>query len=129
MLSLHDLEIYRLANEIGDDVWKIVNAWLPFQKDTIGKQFVRAADSISLNIAEGYGKFHYKENKNFCYYSRGSAYETKDCLKKSVNRKLIAEIKNEQLLNKLDLFLKKLNAYINTIGRLEQQVNSSSNKK
>ncbi|TMI72809.1 MAG: four helix bundle protein [Bacteroidetes bacterium] len=35
-----------------------------------------AADSIAFNISEGYGRFHYKENKNFCYYSRGSAKET-----------------------------------------------------
>ncbi|MEJ5995551.1 four helix bundle protein [Pedobacter sp. Du54] len=46
-------------------------SWDFCAKDTIGKQICRAADSISANIAEGYGRFHYKENKNFCYYSRG----------------------------------------------------------
>lgn len=65
MILLDDLEIYKLANEIGEDVWNIVNEWNYFERDTLGKQFTRAADSISLNIAEGYRRFHFKENKNF----------------------------------------------------------------
>lgn len=69
MILLDDLEVYTLANEIGEDVWNIVNDWNSFERDTLGKQFTRAADSISLNIAEGYGRFHFKENKNFCYYT------------------------------------------------------------
>ena len=44
---------------------EIVDKWDYFNKDTSGKQFVRAADSMALNIAEDYGRFFYKENKNF----------------------------------------------------------------
>ena len=54
-----------MAMEIGDKVWEIVDKWDYFNKDTLGKQFVKAADSMALNIAEGYGRFFYKENKNF----------------------------------------------------------------
>lgn len=68
---LEDLEIYNLSEVLSDKIWNIVIKWESFAKDTIGKQLCRAADSISANIAEGYGRFHYKENKNFCYYSRG----------------------------------------------------------
>lgn len=71
MIRLIDLEVYKLALVIGEKVWGIVDKWDHFNKDTLGKQFVRAADSIALNIAEGYGRFFYKENKNFNYYSRG----------------------------------------------------------
>ena len=41
-------------------------------------QFVEAADSISANIAEGYGRYFYKDRRVFCYYSRGSILETKN---------------------------------------------------
>jgi four helix bundle protein len=51
-------------------------------KGTVGKQLVRPSDTISANIAEGFGRFHYKENKNFCYFSRGSLIETKGWLNK-----------------------------------------------
>ncbi|WP_222104023.1 four helix bundle protein [Mucilaginibacter corticis] len=65
--NLEDLEVYQLAESFSDEIWFIVNGWDYFAKDTVGKQIVRSADSISANIAEGYGRFHYKENRNFCY--------------------------------------------------------------
>ena len=52
--------------EIGEIVWNIVIRWEYFEKKTLGVQLVDAADSIAFNISEGYGRFHYKENKNFC---------------------------------------------------------------
>jgi len=64
---LIDLEVYKVAMEIGNNIWEIVDKWDFFNKDTLGKQFVRAADSMALNIAEGYGRYFYKENKNFNY--------------------------------------------------------------
>lgn len=76
MIALEELKVYQIALEIGDLVWDIVDQWNPFAKQTLGGQFVRSADSIAFNIAEGYGKYFYKENRNFCYYSRGSAKET-----------------------------------------------------
>ena len=87
-MKLTDLRVYSLSSEIGDIIWAIVEKWDYFQKDTIGKQFVKSADSISANIAEGFGRYHFKENKNFLYYSRGSAYETIDWLSKARRRKL-----------------------------------------
>lgn len=65
-LKLEDLEVYKVAMEIGDIVWQFVIKWEYFEKKTLGAQFVSAADSIAFNISEGYGRFHYKENKNFC---------------------------------------------------------------
>lgn len=57
--------------ELGENIWKIVTNWKYFEKDTIGKQLVKAVDSVAANISEGYGRYHFKENINFCYYSRG----------------------------------------------------------
>ncbi|WP_448700065.1 four helix bundle protein [Mucilaginibacter sp. AW1-3] len=113
---LEDLEVYQLAESFSDEVWNIVITWDYFFKDTVGKQMARSADSISANIAEGYGRFHYKENKNFCYFSRGSIIETKGWLKKSKNRNLISEEKATDLLNQLEIIHIKLNAYIKFIG-------------
>ncbi len=73
--KLEDLVAYQVAIEIGDEIYDLVVKWSFFDKDTLGKQIVRSADSIALNIAEGYGRFHFKENKNFCFYSRGSQFE------------------------------------------------------
>jgi four helix bundle protein len=120
--TLEDLEVYQLAESFGDEIWFIVHEWDYFAKDTVGKQIVRSADSIGANIAEGYGRYHYKENKNFCYFSRGSIIETKGWLRKSKTRGLITEDKFAILFEKLQTIHLKLNAYIKFIG------NSNINK-
>ena len=102
--------------EIGDEVWKIVDSWNHFEKETLGKQFVRAADSISLNIAEGYGRHHFKEARNFCFIARGSLYETKACIHKALSRKLITLNEADTFFDKIILLQKMLNAFINKIG-------------
>ena len=90
-MKLEELQTYQLAMEMAERIWDIVLKWKYFEKDTIGKQLVKAAVSISVNLSEGYGRFHYKENKQFCYYSRGSLYETKTWITKAYNRKLIKD--------------------------------------
>lgn len=115
--KLEDLEVYILAENFSDEIWEHAINWDFFAKDTIGKQLCRAADSISANIAEGYGRYHYKENKNFCYYSRGSILETKSFIRKAKNRKLLPEEQYKSLLSQLELIHLKLNAYIKFIGK------------
>ncbi|WP_316823993.1 four helix bundle protein [Pedobacter miscanthi] len=115
--KLEDLEVYNLSELISDKIWDIVMGWDYFAKDTIGKQICRAADSISANIAEGYGRHHFKENKNFCYYSRGSILEVKSFLRKSKNRNLISEDCYSELYAELQTIHLKLNAYIKYIGK------------
>ena len=115
-LRLEDLEVYKVAMEIGEIVWKVVAKWEYFAKKTLGAQYVEAADSIAMNISEGYGRFHYKENKNFCYYSRGSAKETLTATVKAKERSLISEEEFVLLSQKLDLYFRLSFGYINSIG-------------
>ena len=115
-LKLEDLEVYKVAMEIGDLVWQIVSKWEYFEKKTLGAQFVDAADSIAFNISEGYCRFHFKENKNFCYYSRGSAKETLTAVEKSKSRNLISQEEYLLLTQKLGLYFRLIFGYINSIG-------------
>jgi four helix bundle protein len=115
--SLEDLEVYQLAESFGNEIWFLVCEWGYFAKETVGKQMVRSADSIGANIAEGYGRYHYKENRNFCYFSRGSIIETKGWLNKSKTRKLINEHQFNLLFEKLQTIHFKLNAYLKFIGK------------
>lgn len=117
MLKLDELEVYQLSMDISDEVWNLVMKWNQFEKFTIGTQFVKAADSVSANISEGFGRFSYGENKQFCYYSRGSLSETKTWLTKSFRRNLITEKIFNKLSEELDKNHIKLNAYINSIKR------------
>ena len=62
-MKLEEIRTYQLAMEMGERVWDIVIKWNYFEKDTVGKQLVKAADSVAANLSEGYGRFYYKENK------------------------------------------------------------------
>lgn len=115
--TLEKLEVYQLAEAFSDIIWNIVDKWSFFLKDTIGKQIVRSADSVSVNIAEGYGRYYYKESKQFFFYSRGSLQETKAWLIKCRRRKIIETDKAENLLVEAELILVKLNAYIKFISK------------
>lgn len=101
---LEDLEIYTLSEQFADEIWFIVMEWEYFAKDTLGKQLVLSADSIGANIAEGFGRYHYKENKNSCYFSRRSLVETKGWLKKAKTRILLLQIVFSIYFKNLKLF-------------------------
>ena len=116
-MKLDDLQVYQLSINIAERIWKFGVSWDYFLKDTIGKQSVRSSDSISANIAEGFGRYFYKENRQFCYYSRGSLFETKTWLKKAFNRKLVEEKIYLKFVSDLETIGVKLNNYIKTIGK------------
>ena len=120
-MKLEELNVYKLSMEIAESIWEIVLKWDYFQKDTMGKQLVRAADSIAANLSEGFGRYHYKENVNFSYYSRGSLFETKTWLTKAHNRKLIPDDSFESFITEIDSIGIKLNNYIKTIGNISQK--------
>ena len=114
--TLEDFRAYNLAMEVGEEVWDEVVRWKYFDKDTVGKQFVRATDSIAANLSEGLGRYHFRESKNFSYYARGSLFETKTWMTKAQNRNLISTDKSKNILDKLEVLGRMINAYINSIG-------------
>jgi len=116
-MKLEELRIYTLSMEMAEKIWDIVVEWNYFEKDTIGRQFVRAADSVAANLSEGFGRYHFKDNANFCYYSRGSLSETKTWLTKAHNRKLITDEAFKMFNNEVDNIGVKLNNYIKSIGK------------
>jgi four helix bundle protein len=120
--SLEDFKAYNRAMDLGEAVWDIVGHWKFFEKDTVGKQFVKAADSIAANLAEGLGRYHYKETKNFSYYSRGSLFETKTWLTKAMNRNLVTKEQHATLILELDVIGKMINGYIKSIGEINEPI-------
>jgi four helix bundle protein len=116
-MDIDELRVYQLAMQLAEKVWDIVMKWDSFAKYSIGKQYTEASDSVGSNISEGYGRFHFKDSKNFLYYSRGSLYETRTWTIKAHNRKLITDEEYKELLTDIHDLGIKLNNYINTIGK------------
>ena len=116
-MKLEDLEVYTRSMELGETVWALVHRWGPFARFTVGRQLVRACDSVAANLSEGFGRYHFRENRQFCYYARGSLYETKTWLTKAHRRRLINNEEFRTLRDDLNTLAVKLNNYIKTIGK------------
>ena len=117
-MKFEDLEVYKLSMDLSDKIWEIVTKWDYFQKDTVGKQWARAADSVSANISEGFGRNNFRDQRNFYYFSRGSLCESKTWLDKAKRRNLINEETFNQLMTDFNLLGIKLNNFINSVTKL-----------
>ncbi len=89
-LTIEKISAYNTALEFSNEIWEFVIKWDYFAKDTVGKQFVKAADSISANISEGFGRFSKKDKVRFYRISLGSLEETGDWIRKSIRRGLLS---------------------------------------
>lgn len=116
-MILEDFKVYQLAMVVGDECWTLILGWNHFERNTSGIQLVRAADSIAANISEGFGRFHFKENRYFNFVARGSLFETKTWLEKAVKRDLITIEEFSKLKIELNELGKLLNGYIKKIGK------------
>jgi four helix bundle protein len=73
-----------------------------------------------FNLAEGHGRYHFKDRLNFCYYARGSLEETKTLLSKAKRRNLIP-IEQNHIKEIVEVLPKKLNAYIGSIKNAQKE--------
>jgi four helix bundle protein len=110
------LRVYQLAEELSDVIWELVRKWDQFARDTVGKQMVRAADSVGANIAEGAGRGTYQDNRRFIRIARGSLNETRHWLRRAFKRQLLTGPQVDQLKPLIHELAPKLNAYLKSIG-------------
>ena len=83
----------------------------------------RAKLSVTNNIAEGFGRYHYQENIQFCRQSRGSICELIDDFNECYDNKYIDQTYSEQLRNDAYRLIKVLNGYIASIKRQKSKNN------
>lgn len=114
--NFEKLRVYRLAENLADDIWAIVIGWEYFAKGTVGRQLVRAADSIGANIAEGTGRGSFQDNRRFVRTARGSLNETKHWLRRAHVRKLLNAEDTARIKPLIDELAPKLNSYLRSIG-------------
>lgn len=115
--NFENLRVYLLAEQLADEVWEIVRKWDMLARDTVGKQLVRAADSIGANIAEGSGRGSNLDYRRFLRIARGSVCETQHWLRRAFRRKLLTPEQIACLKAMVDPLAPTLNAYLRSIGR------------
>ncbi len=110
--SVEDLFVYQKAREFSNKISSLIKLLPEIEKFRLKEQMRRAKLSLTNNIAEGYGRFHYKENIQFCRQSRGSLFELIDDFNECFDEGYINEkAKNDYKAEAYEL-LKVLNSYI-----------------
>ena len=117
------LRVYQLSERLSDQIWRMVTTWDNFAKDTVGKQLVRAADSVGANIAEGCGRGSYVDNRRFVRIARGSLNETRHWLRRAFRRGFLTGEKIALLKTMLDELSPSLNAYLRSIDTASRRRN------
>ncbi len=111
-LRLNDIEAYKIAFNLSNYIWNIIVRWDNFHKRTIGEQFVRAVDSISANLAEGFGRYGKKDKIRFYRISLGSTMEALDWNQKAISRKIIFDEKYNNIFSELQKLPKAINSLV-----------------
>lgn len=111
-LTLAKIDAYMIAYNLSNYVWGIVLGWENFPKWTVGKQYTEAVDSISANIAEGFGRYHKKDKIHFYRFSFGSMEESRDWTRKAAIRGLLTKEQIEHIVGEMDKLPKAINQLI-----------------
>jgi four helix bundle protein len=120
--SFENLQVYKLGEKLADEVWTVVTGWEQFAEAAVGRQMVRAADSVGANIAEGSGRGSFQDNRRFVKMARGSLNETKHWLRRAYRRGLLSTEDVKRIRPIIDELAPKLNAYLQSIGNIPNTI-------
>ena len=115
--SFEDLVVYKKARELRKEVYKLIKKLPREERFELVSQMKRAAISVTNNIAEGFGRFHYQENIQFCRHTRGSINELIDDLNICLDENYGEENNVRELKVRAYELIKMLNSYIAGIKR------------
>ena len=110
--NFKDLEVWQKARLLRNDISKMTKSFPKDEKFKLIDQMIRASRSVTANIAEGYGRFHYQENIQFCRHSRGSLTELQDHLTVALDETYISVEVEIELNKKIEECIRMLNGYI-----------------
>lgn len=115
--SFKDLECWKMARAFKIEVTHIIKEFPSHEKYDLISQMRRSSRSVTANIAEGYGRFHFQENIQYCRQARGSLYETQDHLITAFDERYISKEQLAELENQSITVLKVLNGYISYLKK------------
>ena len=110
--TFEDLTVWQLCRELRKKVSNLVKSFPKNEQFRLVDQMVRASRSVTANIAEGYGRYHYQENIQFCRQARGSLYESLDHFIVALDERYIKQSELEEFRTEIFESVKILNGYI-----------------
>ena len=124
MKSFEELEVWKKSRTHRMEISTMVKSFPAHEKYKLCDQLLRSPRSIGTNISEGYGRFHYQENIQFCRQARGSLFETLNHLICAFDEGHIDEATLKRSRSNHEENLKLLNGYI-TYLKKAKSINES----
>jgi four helix bundle protein len=110
--DFRDLEVWNKCRDIRRKIWGVCKEFPVEEKYRLSDQMIRASRSSTACIAEGYGRYHYQENIQFCRQSRGSLYELIDHVDVALECEYLDNNHAESLIQETKTAIRILNGYI-----------------
>ena len=110
--TFEDLEVYKAAREFRKAMCAVSRCLPDFEKYDLGRQIRRAAVSLTNNMAEGHGRFHYPDQIRFFLHSRGSLEELVDDLNVCLDENYVSNEQVEKLKEQARGILILINGYL-----------------
>jgi four helix bundle protein len=121
MDTFEELEAWKKARELRKAISKLTEQFPAKEKFRLTDQIIRSSRSVASNIAEGFGRYHYQENAQFCRQARGSLSETLEHLICASDEDYIDEGTYKQHRGLIDECWKILNGYIAYLTKAANQ--------
>jgi four helix bundle protein len=120
--DFRDLEVWKQCREIRREIWNLCKGLPREERYRLCDQMIRSSRSATDCIAEGYGRYHYQENIQFCRQSRGSLYELINQMDTALECEYIDETYFDKMIDKIENAVRVLNGYIKYLkGRKERE--------
>ena len=112
MNSFEELEVWKVSRTLRISIWKLTKTFPKDEMYRLTNQLIRASRSVPANIAEGFGRFHFQENIQFCCQARGSLFEILEHIICAYDNEFINEKEYQDYRNQIFNCIKILNGYI-----------------
>lgn len=116
----YDLEIWKIAHKLRLEIYKLTRKFPAEERYAITDQIRRASASVCANIAEGFGRYHFKNKIKLYYNARGSICEVQDFIFLSRDLGYIKTGNARKVFSDYVLLIKKLNSFIGSVGEKEK---------
>ena len=118
--DFRDLEVWQHCKIIRVEIWKLCKTFPSNEKYRLSDQMIRSSRSATDCIAEGYGRYHYQENIQFCRQSRGSLYELMNQMDTALECKYIDDAYFNDIVVKIKSAIRLLNGYIRYLKKRKE---------